>query len=161
MIALARVDDRLMHGQVSVGWVPHLHATVVVIASDRVAADPLLAGILQTCSSGVRVEVVPVLEAARRGAGADWAHDTVIMLFENLQDARRALDAGLVVARLNLGGLRHDAAGRVCLCDGVTLDLEDCAILRDFVRRGVEVDVRLMPRDRSCALPRQLREGDG
>ncbi|MHB8834697.1 MAG: PTS sugar transporter subunit IIB [Candidatus Methylomirabilia bacterium] len=160
MIALARVDDRLMHGQVSVGWVPYLHATVVVVASDRVAADPMLTGILQTCSSGVRVEVVSVAEAARRGAGADWDHDTVIMLFESLQDARRAMDAGLVMSRLNLGGLRHDA-GRVCLCDGVTLDGEDCAILRDFVRRGVEVDVRLMPRDRSCALPSQLQEGDG
>ena len=91
MIALARVDDRLMHGQVSVGWVPHLHATVVVVANDRVAADPLLSGICQACSSGFRVEVVPVAEAARRGAGSDWAHDTVIMLFENLQDARRAM----------------------------------------------------------------------
>jgi PTS system mannose-specific IIB component len=160
MIALARVDDRLMHGQVSVGWVPHLHATVVVVANDRIAADPLLAGILQSCSAGVRVEVVPVVEAARRSAGADWARDTVIMLFENLQDARRAMDAGLVVARLNIGGLRHNA-GRICLCDGVTLDSEDCAILRDFSRRGVEVDVRLMPRDRSCALPRQLQEGGG
>ena len=160
MIALARVDDRLMHGQVSVGWVPHLHATVVVVANDRIAADPLLAGILQSCSLGVRVEVVPVAEAARRSAGADWASETVIMLFENLQDARRAMDAGLVVARLNLGGLRHDA-GRICLCDGVTLDNEDCAILRDFSRRGVEVDVRLMPHDRSCALPGLLQEGDG
>lgn len=160
MIALARVDDRLMHGQVSVGWVPYLHATVVVVANDRVAADPLLSGILQTCSCGVRVEVIPVAEAARRSAGSAWDHDTVIMLFENLQDARRAMDAGLVVARLNLGGLRHDA-GRVCICDGVTLDHEDCAILRDFVRRGVEVDVRLMPRDPSRALPRQLQEEDG
>ena len=160
MIALARVDERLMHGQVAVGWVPHLHATVVVIANDRVAADPLLSGICQACSSGVRVEVVPVAEAARRGAGDEWAHDTVIMLFESLQDARRAMDAGLAVSRLNLGGLRHDA-GCVCICDGVTLDNEDCAILRDIVRRGVEVDVRLMPRDRSCALPVQLQELNG
>lgn len=160
MIALARVDERLMHGQVSVGWVPFLHANVVVVANDRVAADPLLSGIARTCSCGVRVEVVSVAEAARRGAGADWVNDTVIMLFESLQDARRAIDAGLEVARLNLGGLRHDA-GRLCICDGVTLDHEDCAILRDLVRRGVEVDVRLMPRDRSCALPQQLQEEDG
>ncbi len=160
MIALARVDERLLHGQVSVGWVPHLHATVVVVANDRVAANPLLSGICQSCSAGVRVEVVPVAEAARRGAGTEWAHDTVIVLFESLQDARRAMDAGLVVSRLNLGGLRHNQ-GCLCICDGVTLDREDCTILRDIVSRGVEVDVRLMPRDRSCALPAQLQQGDG
>jgi mannose/fructose/N-acetylgalactosamine-specific phosphotransferase system component IIB len=160
VIALARVDERLMHGQVSVGWVPHLHANVVVVANDRIAADPLLSGICQACTSDVRVEVLAVEEAARRSAGAAWARDTVIVLFESLQDARRALDAGLAVARVNLGGLRHNA-GRLCICDGVTLDHEDCDILRDFARRGVEVDVRLMPRDRACALPRQLQEGEG
>lgn len=160
MIALARVDERLLHGQVSVGWVPHLHANVVIVANDRIAADPLLTVICKTCTSGVRVEVVSVAEAARRATGSDWARDTAIVLFESLQDARRAMDAGLSVARLNLGGLRHDA-GLVCICDGVTLDSEDCTILRDLIRRGVEVDVRLMPRDRACALPKQLQEGDG
>ncbi len=158
MIALARVDDRLMHGQISVGWVPYLHASVVVVANDRIAADPLLSGVLQAGAYSVRVLVVPVAEAARRSVGADWDRETVIMLFESLQDARRAMDAGLTVARLNLGGLRHDT-GRVCICDGVTLDHEDCAILCEIVRRGVEVDVRLMPRDRARALPRQVQEG--
>jgi mannose/fructose/N-acetylgalactosamine-specific phosphotransferase system component IIB len=160
VIALARVDERLMHGQVSVGWVPFLHATVVVVANDRVAADPLLSGIARACACGVRVEVIPVGEAARRGASSEWANDRVLLLFENLQDARRAIDAGLAVARLNLGGLRHDA-GCLCICDGVTLDHEDCKILRELLQRGVEVDVRLMPRDRACALPLQAQEASG
>lgn len=158
MIALARVDDRLIHGQVSVGWVPHLRANVVVVANDRIAADPLLSGVLQA-GTGVRVEVVPVAEAARRGGGADWERDTVIVLFESLQDARRAIDAGLAVERLNLGGLRHET-GRLCVCDGITLDGEDCAILSEFVRRGIAVDVRLMPRDRCRALPALPLEGE-
>lgn len=160
MIALARVDDRLMHGQVSVGWVPHLHATLVVVANDRIAADPLLSDIIRSGASNFRIEIIPVAEAARRAASSAWEHDTVIVLFESLQDARRAFDAGLALPRLNLGGLRHDA-GLVCVCDGVTLDTEDCAILREFARRGVDVDVRLMPRDRSRALPRLAQEGDG
>lgn len=152
MIALARVDDRLMHGQVSVGWVPHVRATLVVVANDRIAGDPLLAGIVRAGASGFRVETLPVAEAARRGAGPAWDRETVIVLFESLQDARRAMDAGLPVNRLNLGGLRHDQ-GVVCICDGVTLDSDDCAILRDLVGRGVQFDVRLMPRDRACTLP--------
>jgi mannose/fructose/N-acetylgalactosamine-specific phosphotransferase system component IIB len=152
VIALARVDDRLMHGQVSVGWVPHVRATIVVVANDRIAGDPLLSGIVRAGASGVRVETIPVAEAARRGASAAWERETVIVLFESLQDARRAIEAGLPVTRLNLGGLRHDQ-GLVCLCDGVTLDTDDCAILRELVSRGVQVDVRLMPRDRACALP--------
>jgi PTS system mannose-specific IIB component len=155
VIALARVDERLVHGQVTAGWVPHVRATVVVVANDRVAADPLLSGIMMSAASGVRIEVLPVAEAARCGAGGEWERDVALVLFESLQDAARAIDAGLPVTRLNLGGLRHDD-GRLCLCDGVTLDGEDCVLLRELCRRGVRIDVRLMPLDRSCELPREL-----
>jgi PTS system mannose-specific IIB component len=155
VIALARVDDLLVHGQVTAGWVPHLHATVVVVANDRIAADPLLSGIMRSAASGVRIEVLPVGEAARRGARGVWERDAALLLFESLQDAARAIDAGLPVTRLNLGGLRHDE-GRLCLCDGVTLDNEDCSLLRALCRRGVSIDVRLMPVDRSHALPSEL-----
>lgn len=158
MIALARVDDRLVHGQVTVGWVPHVRATVLVVANDRIAADPLLTGILRASVAGVRVEVLAVAEAARRGGAGGWGAETALVLFESLQDARRALEAGLPLARLNLGGLRHED-GRVCLCDGVTLDTDDCAILRELCGRGVEIDVRLMPRDRPIALPCELAGG--
>ena len=34
MISLARVDDRLMHGQITVGWVPFLDASAIVVVSD-------------------------------------------------------------------------------------------------------------------------------
>jgi PTS system mannose-specific IIB component len=155
VIALARVDDRLVHGQVTAGWVPHVRATVVVVANDRVAADPLLAGIMKSAASGVRIEVLTVAETARCAAQGGWEGDAALLLFESLQDASRAIDAGLPVTRLNLGGLRHDA-GRLCLREGVTLDGEDCALLSALCRRGVSIDVRLMPLDRSQELPREL-----
>lgn len=155
MIALARVDDRLVHGQVTAGWVPHVRATLLVVANDRVAADPLLTGIMKSAASGVRIEVLPVVEAARCAARGAWERDATVLLFESLQDAARAIEAGLPVTRLNLGGLRHED-GRLCLCHGVTLDGEDCALVRDLCRRGVTFDVRLMPLDRSQALPREL-----
>ena len=159
MIALARVDDRLVHGQVTAGWVPHLRATVVVVANDRIAADPLLTGIVKASTAGVPVEVLSVADAGRRGAAGAWEREAALILFESLQDALRALDAGLPVTRLNLGGLRHDD-GRLCLCDGVTLDGDDCDLVRQLCRRGVSVDVRLMPSERACPLPREL-EGCG
>lgn len=152
MIALARVDDRLVHGQVTVGWVPHVKATLVIVASDRVAADPLLAGIIGAGSASVRVEVLGVADAARRGAGGEWERERVLLLFESLQDALRAVEAGLAIGQLNLGGLRHDA-GSLCVCDGVTLDHDDCDALRRLALQGVKIDVRLMPQDRVRQLP--------
>ena len=39
MAAFIRIDDRLIHGQVVEGWVPHLKAKHVVVASDDAAGD--------------------------------------------------------------------------------------------------------------------------
>ncbi|NCQ36333.1 PTS sugar transporter subunit IIB, partial [bacterium] len=39
-VVLARVDDRLIHGQVTVGWCQHLHPDHLVLADNAVAADP-------------------------------------------------------------------------------------------------------------------------
>jgi len=158
VIALARVDDRLVHGQVTVGWVPHLHATRLIVANDRIAADPLLSGIIRAGTAGLALEILGVTDAVRRSLGGEWAGDRVLLLFETLQDALRAVEAGLPLAQVNLGGLRHEE-GRVCLCDGVTLDREDCETLRALTRRGVKIDVRLMPLDRACPLPEQLQGG--
>jgi mannose/fructose/N-acetylgalactosamine-specific phosphotransferase system component IIB len=156
MIVLARVDDRLVHGQVTAGWVPHVRASRLVVANDRLAADPLLASIVRAGGGGLAVEILEVEAAAGRFAAGAWESEPVVLLFESLQDALRALAAGLVFTRLNLGGLRHDC-GSVCLREGITLDTTDCGILRELQRSGVEIDVRLMPRDRACALPRELK----
>lgn len=153
-IVLARVDDRLVHGQITVGWVPHVHASRIIVVNDRLAADRLLAGIVAAGGSGIPVEVLDTAEAARRFHARAWEPEAVIVLFESLRDAQRALEAGLAFVRLNLGGCRHET-GKLCLREGITLDAEDCDVLRELTGRGVEIDVRLMPRDRACPLPEQ------
>lgn len=151
-IALARIDDRLVHGQITVGWVPFVHATRIVVVNDRLAADPLLSGIVAAGGGDIPVEVLSSVDAGRCFRAGIWDRETVIVLFESPRDAQRALDAGLVFGRLNLGGCRHES-GMLCLCEGITLDAEDLAVLRDLQSRRVEIDVRLMPRDRVLILP--------
>ncbi|MBN2707360.1 MAG: PTS sugar transporter subunit IIB, partial [Deltaproteobacteria bacterium] len=38
---LYRVDDRLIHGQITVSWVPRLRATRIVIADNQLPENPL------------------------------------------------------------------------------------------------------------------------
>ena len=39
MIKLARIDDRLLHGQVAFTWVSSLGIDCIVVANDKVAKD--------------------------------------------------------------------------------------------------------------------------
>ena len=42
MIKAMRIDDRLMHAQVTFGWANSLNAKGILIISDKVANDPTM-----------------------------------------------------------------------------------------------------------------------
>ncbi len=46
-IALLRVDDRLVHGQVVEGWVPSLKVDLIIVVSDAAVADPIQSALMK------------------------------------------------------------------------------------------------------------------
>lgn len=156
MISLVRVDDRLVHGQVTVGWVPHLRASKILVVNDRLAADTVLSRIVMAgVTAGLKIEILGIAQAALLLYRGAFDQERLLILFENLEDARLALDCGLQFQTLNLGGLRHPG-GIICITEMVTLSHSDLEILRDLHHRGVEVEVRLMPGDRSYPIPAEI-----
>jgi mannose/fructose/N-acetylgalactosamine-specific phosphotransferase system component IIB len=153
MISLVRVDDRLIHGQITVGWVPYLRASGIVVVNDRLAADPVLSTIVKaggTVETGV--DVLSVEGAVRHFKEELLEESRVIVLFESLEDARRALEKGLRFSSLNIGGIRGRGAG-LKVGDAVVLSDSDQEVLRDLRQRGIAVEVRIVPGDRPRALP--------
>jgi mannose/fructose/N-acetylgalactosamine-specific phosphotransferase system component IIB len=43
----ARIDDRLIHGQVTVGWRQHLRYNTICVVDDLAAADPVMRDVLR------------------------------------------------------------------------------------------------------------------
>jgi mannose/fructose/N-acetylgalactosamine-specific phosphotransferase system component IIB len=155
MISLVRVDDRLIHGQVTVGWAPYLRASRIIVVSDRLAANTVLASILRVgVPVGMQIDVVSVEESAALCSQERSSPGSVIVLFERLDDVRRAVGLGLQVQSLNLGGLRGSGEG-MRVSDAVFLSPRDQAIIRDLRLRGTAVETRIMPGDRPCPLPEE------
>jgi PTS system mannose-specific IIB component len=148
VIALARVDERLVHGQVRVGWVPHLGARRVVVADDEAAASPLArAAMTMALPPGVTAEVLPV-------GGVDWASlaaspEPVLVVLRGIAEAERALAAGLTPARavvLNLGNV-HYGRGRRQVTPSVFLSAAEVQGLGRLGAAGFRVEARAVPLD--------------
>ena len=155
MISLVRVDDRLIHGQITVGWVPYLQASRVIVVNDRLAVDPVLTAIVKAGgTTEIRIDVQGVAEAVSRFEAGEFEPGRVIVLFESLGDARKALQAGMRFSVLNLGGIRGGRGGHR-VGDAVSLSGDDLDDLRELQKRGVAVEVRLMPGDRPGSLPQE------
>lgn len=152
MISLVRVDDRLIHGQVTVGWVPHLRATQVIVVNDRLAADRMLSSIVRAGGSrGLKVDVMSVPDTARLFSAGAAEEERVILLFEGLADVLKALEAGLKIEAVNIGGLRGDGEG-LRIGEATVLTPADQAAVRGLSARGIRVEVRLMPGEHAKVL---------
>jgi len=142
-IALVRIDDRLIHGQVVVGWIPQLQVEAVVVAAD--AADATHTALMQMAMpEGVELMVLSVGEAARRLQDDDQRR--VLVLTPGPREVLRLLEHGVRFDSVNVGGL-HYTAGRVQLGKAIFLSPEDRDALRAISRRRVALEGRALPGD--------------
>lgn len=159
-IVLARIDNRLIHGQVLESWVPFSQADCIVVANDAVAAQPLQRTLLAAAvPSSLQVVIGTVREVAGRLAGGELGGQRVLLLFATPADALAALRLGVPLSELNLGNL-HAGAGKEQFSCTIALDPEDIAVLAELEASGVRVVARCIPSDDACDWGK-LRRGGG
>jgi PTS system mannose-specific IIB component len=146
-IALLRVDDRLIHGQVVEGWIPFLEADLVAVVSDAAAADEVSAALMKMAlPASVGLLVLRVAEAPAALSSARAASRRVLVIVPGPGEALALLERGVEVDRVNVGGL-HYTVGKVQLGRALFLDDKDKASLRAIAARGVRLEGRPLPSD--------------
>jgi mannose/fructose/N-acetylgalactosamine-specific phosphotransferase system component IIB len=151
-LLLARVDDRLIHGQVAHGWGASLRPTYFLVVSNELAADPARAGLyLFGVPEGARGECVSVAGALAPAVRAAIERERTVLLFPGLEEPLRLVESGFPLAELNLGGLHH-APGKEPVLPYVFLDDRDKDRLRRLRERGVRIAARDLPGNPEHAL---------
>lgn len=157
-LALARIDQRLIHGQVCVGWIPVLDVRRIVVADDALAADDFEREILVAAApDGVAADVLGVSEAARALGGP--LPEPTLLLVRSPAVMLALVDRGLSVSRVNVGGLHYRDGARRFL-DYVFLTPDDVAALRELAGRGITLAARDLPGSPEVPLNPRLASGD-
>jgi PTS system mannose-specific IIB component len=153
-VALIRVDNRLVHGQVLEAWLPALDAHGILVADDEAAGNVLARSAMALAiPPGVKFEVLRVQAAAdalKPGGKGPPALNTLVLL-RDVQDAEALHDAGVPIPRLNLGNV-HFGVGRRQVSPSVFLDKEEMAALERLGAQGTKVEVRAVPSESPSAL---------
>ncbi|MEK7384651.1 MAG: PTS sugar transporter subunit IIB [Elusimicrobiota bacterium] len=146
-IVLLRIDDRLVHGQVVEGWLPHIRADLVAVVSDAVASDAVQSALMKMAlppSVGLIVLSVPAAAGALKAA--QTAGRRILILVPSPAEALALLENGVAVSRVNVGGL-HYTVGKVQLGRALFLDEKDKDALQAIAERGVHLEGRALPAD--------------
>ena len=146
-INLARLDTRLLHGQVATAWTPDSKADRIIVASDTVANDDLRKELIKQAAPGnVKANVVPIQKLIDVAKDPRFGETHALILFETPQDALRAIEGGVPIKTLNVGSMAH-STGKTMINNVLSMDKEDVATFEKMRDLGVEFDVRKVPND--------------
>jgi len=148
MIILYRVDDRLVHGQVVEGWVPHLRAEELAVVSDEIAGDEMRRAIMRFATpEDVDLKIMTVAEAAAYLPEAVKSARKVLLLLPGLTEAVMLVQKGLAIPSLNIGGMHYSAGKNLSIGKAIFLNDQDCASLRTLSAAGIAIEGRGVPSD--------------
>jgi mannose/fructose/N-acetylgalactosamine-specific phosphotransferase system component IIB len=156
-IALLRVDERLIHGQVVVGWGGQLHPDRIVVVDDDLAASDWEQ---ELYILGLPPEVTAEFASVEDGRHLldEWraSTDTIFVLTRNIATMLNLARGGaLRGAEINIGGIHH-AAGRREALPYVYLSESESDALRALAAEGADVSARDLPGTRRVALAQLL-----
>lgn len=156
-IVVARVDDRLVHGQVVIGWGRPLEIGRILLVDADVAASDFERDLYRMAvPAGIEIEfLAPPAAAARLGALAD-TDDRLLVLtgtVAGMIDLARRYPG---IRAINLGGI-HDGPERREYLRYVYLTDRELADLRSIAATGVAVSAQDLPTSAPVALDQLAR----
>ncbi|GBE15129.1 MAG TPA: PTS mannose/fructose/sorbose transporter subunit IIB [Proteobacteria bacterium] len=158
-VVLARVDDRLVHGQIIESWVPHLQADFVCVIGDKIFEDG------PRCRLMRMIVPVPIVFSVVSTAGLKSCLEhrkdkNVLLLFGSLADVLTVARNGVSIGAVNIGNLHHLRRG-LKVSPSVFLDRNDIEILGELLSLGIGVEAMDLPGGRSYDLSKiALSRGD-
>lgn len=156
-IVLHRVDERLIHGQVVLGWGAELEPDRYLVVDDSVADATWEQELYEVGLPGGVIAEFHSLEDAR-GLHGEWGRaGTRSVLLTRLPAAMRALAAAGLLrgVPVNIGGIHH-APAREMVLPYVFLGPREREDLRALAELGAVVTARDVPSARPISLARLL-----
>ncbi len=159
-LVLNRIDDRLIHGQVVVGWGQPLDVKFIVLVDDAVADSDWEKELYRM---GVPPEMEVRFHSAAAAAplldGYRAERRPGILLTGDIATMRSLVEQG-GVRDVNVGGIHH-RAGRIQHLRYVFLTPEEQGALRELATLGADVTAQDVPAARSMPLEELLAAREG
>jgi PTS system mannose-specific IIB component len=156
-VEFARIDDRLLHGQVITTWVHSLALEQCIVVSGAVEKDEFQRRLLEMAApEGMRV-VFFSPEKLARTARTNPIKRRTMLLFNHPRDVLILLENGFTLEKLNIGGMKNDGRKRQ-IARAVAVSDEDEALLQKIADAGVRLSIQMVPADDEISFERAVKK---
>ncbi len=146
-ILLARIDDRLIHGQVVVGWAQSLKIEHIIVVNDEIVNNDMQKFLFRMATpSDINLSFFTIQETAEKIKNRFFDNENIMMLFKSPEDVYKLLKNGGRIGEINIGGM-HFAKDKIQLFDAIFVDSYDVEMFEKIKQLNVTLEVRMVPTD--------------
>jgi len=140
-----RIDDRLIHGQVVVGWRDVLKPQRIVLCSDEVANSDWQRKIyLSAVPPEISASVLSLEETIEVFNNNKFEKERVLLLVDSPKTIVQLVDAGVEIKEVNVGGM-HFKPGKNQITPFIFVDQNDIENFRILFNKNLSLEGRDVP----------------
>ncbi|HTX78548.1 MAG TPA: PTS sugar transporter subunit IIB, partial [Longilinea sp.] len=144
-IAMVRVDERLIHGQITMSWTHTVGANLILCVNDEVAGNNFQKNLMKMAAPpGVKVEIEAVDSAAEKLNAQAWSNASILLMVRNPIDLLKLVKKGLSLEKVNIGGVRT-AGATIKLNKVVLATPAELEAWKELDQMGIRLEIQFLP----------------
>ena len=152
MIIHARVDERLIHGQVAMVWTNTVGATRIAVVNDHAVSDEIVISALKISKpAGVKLSILSKIRAVEKFKAGEYDDDKVFLITKNIEDMAYLVENKLEIKLVNVGNISK-REGSVNIKKTVNVTPDDVTHIYAMLEAGVEVTAQMIPNESSQSI---------
>lgn len=143
----ARVDERLIHGQVAAVWTRITNSERIAVVNDEAVKDQMQIGALGLARpTGIKLVIMSLRRALIALDNGRFDADRTFLLTKSIADMRAMVDGGVKIESVNIGNVApHGDAKQIKR--SVYLDKKDIEDINAMLAAGVKVTAQMVPNE--------------
>lgn len=154
---LARIDDRLMHGQVKVGWVKAILPDHIIIANDQAAGNDYERMLIEMASPAeCGLTICAVADVKKVCRQEEMQGRKVLLLAASPSDMKVIVESGLDIRKINVGNMRY-VPGKRQVMKTVAIDEKDENNFKELMKKQLTVTIQMVPTDEPIPISQYIK----
>lgn len=154
----ARVDERLIHGQVAMVWTNTIGATrIIVVNNEAVNDESIIAALKISKPAGVKLSILSKEKAIDKFKNGIYDEDKVFLITKNIQDMSDIIKGGIHIESVNIGNVakKEDA---IQIKKSVHLTKNDISLIKNMIADGIKVTAQMIPNESDQSIEIYLKD---
>lgn len=153
---MLRIDDRLIHGQVLLGWVKTLKIDTIILADDELACDTKYKKLYENIvPSNIVIYIIRLEDVLNMIRENKLNFKKCLLIVDSPIKALRLFDLGFFIKSINIGGI-HQSSGREKILSDLWVNASEKAAFQALAKREVKLEMQALPTDNKIDLQKQF-----